>query len=51
MLLGIWLSGVFIPKEQNMPALATLQNVHIRWLRYVGVLEDYVVLATNLVNN
>lgn len=42
-LLGMWLSGVFIPKEQNMPALVTLLNVHTRWLRYGGDLKDSFV--------
>ena len=35
-----WLSGVNIPKEQNMQALAKLLKVDRRWLRYGGVLED-----------
>ena len=29
-----WLSGVFIPKEQNMQALAKWLKVDLRWLRY-----------------
>ena len=35
-----WLNGVFIPKEQNMQALAKWLKVDPRWLRYGGVLED-----------
>ena len=35
-----WLSGVNIPKEQNMQALAKWLKVDPRWLRYGGVLED-----------
>ncbi len=36
----LWLSGVNIPKEQNMQALAKWLKVDPRWLRYGGVLED-----------
>lgn len=36
----LWLSGVNIPKEQNMQALASWLKVDPRWLRYGGVLED-----------
>ncbi len=36
----MWLSGVNIPKEQNMQALAEWLKVDPRWLRYGGVLED-----------
>ena len=38
-----WLNGVFIPKEQNMQALAKWLKVDPRWLRYGGVLEDSFV--------
>jgi len=31
-----WLTGAFIPKEQNMQALATLLKVNPRWLHYGG---------------
>ena len=36
----LWLSGVNIPKEQNMQALAKWLKVDPRWLLYGGVLED-----------
>ena len=36
----LWLSGVNIPKEQNMQVLAKWLKVDPRWLRYGGVLED-----------
>ena len=36
----LWLTGVNIPKEQNMQALAKWLKVEPRWLRYGGVLED-----------
>ena len=36
----LWLSGVNIPKEQTMQALAKWLKVEPRWLRYGGVLED-----------
>ena len=36
----LWLSGVNIPKEQNMQALANWLKVAPRWLRYGGVLEN-----------
>jgi hypothetical protein len=39
----LWLSGVNIPKEQNMQALAKWLKVEPRWLRYGGVLEDSFV--------
>ena len=39
----LWLSGVNIPKEQNMQALAKWLKVDPRWLRYGGVLEDSFV--------
>jgi transcriptional regulator with XRE-family HTH domain len=29
-----WLNGVFIPKEQNIQALAKWLKVDLRWLRY-----------------
>ena len=32
----LWLSGVNIPKEQNMQALAKWLKVDPRWLRYGG---------------
>jgi len=35
-----WLNGVFIPKEQNMQALAKLLKVDPCWLRYGGEVED-----------
>jgi hypothetical protein len=35
-----WLTGVFIPKEQYMQALAQLLKVAPSWLRYGDVLED-----------
>ena len=35
-----WLTGVFIPKEQNMQVLAKWLKVDPCWLRYGGVLED-----------
>ena len=38
-----WLNGVFIPKEQNIQALAKWLKVDPRWLRYGGVLEDSFV--------
>jgi transcriptional regulator with XRE-family HTH domain len=38
-----WLNGVFIPKEQNMQALAKWLKVDPRWLRYGGVLKDSFV--------
>ena len=38
-----WLTGVFIPKEQYMQALAKWLKVDPRWLRYGGVLEDSFV--------
>jgi hypothetical protein len=37
------MTGIFIPKEQNMQALATLLKVDPRWLRYGGVVEDSFV--------
>ena len=39
----LWLSGVNIPKEQNMQALAKWLKVDPRWLRYGGVFEDLMV--------
>ena len=39
----LWLTGVNIPKEQNMQALAKWLKVDPRWLRYGGVLEDSFV--------
>ena len=39
----LWLSGVNIPKEQNMQALAKWLKVDPRWLRYGGVLKDSFV--------
>ena len=36
----LWLSGINIPKEQNMQALAKWLKVDPRWLRYGGVLAD-----------
>jgi transcriptional regulator with XRE-family HTH domain len=39
----LWLSGVNIPKEQNMQALAKWLKADPRWLRYGGVLEDSFV--------
>ena len=39
----LWLSGVNIPKEQNMQALAKWLKVDPRWLRYGGVQEDSFV--------
>ena len=36
----LWLTGVNIPKEQNMQALAKWLKVEPGWLRYGGVLED-----------
>ena len=36
-----WMTGVFIPKEQNMQA--QWLKVDPRWLRYGGVLEDSFV--------
>jgi hypothetical protein len=39
----MWLSGVNIPKEHNMQALAKWLKVDPRWLRYGGVLEDSFV--------
>jgi transcriptional regulator with XRE-family HTH domain len=36
----LWLTGVNIPKEQNMQALAKWLKVDPRWLRCGGVLED-----------
>ena len=39
----LWLSGVNIPKELNMQALAKWLKVDPRWLRYGGVLEDSFV--------
>jgi len=36
----LWLTGVNIPKEQNMQALAKWLKVDPRWLRYGGVLAD-----------
>ena len=39
----LWLSGVNIPKEQNMQALAKWLEVDPSWLRYGGVLEDSFV--------
>jgi hypothetical protein len=38
-----WMTGIFIPKEQNMQALAKWLNVDRRWLRYGGVLKDSFV--------
>jgi transcriptional regulator with XRE-family HTH domain len=38
-----WLNGKYIPKEQNMQALAKWLKVDPRWLRYGGVLEDSFV--------
>ena len=38
-----WLNGVFIPKEQNIQALAQLLKVNPRWLRYGGEVEDSFV--------
>jgi hypothetical protein len=39
----LWLTGVNIPKEQNMQALAKWLKVEPRWFRYGGVLEDSFV--------
>ena len=39
----LWLSGVNIPKEQNMQALAKWLKVDPRWLRNGGVLKDSFV--------
>ena len=39
----LWLTGVNIPKEQNMQALAKWLKVYPQWLRYGGVLEDSFV--------
>jgi hypothetical protein len=39
----LWLTGVFIPKEQNMQALAKWLKVDPSWLRYGGVVEDSFV--------
>jgi transcriptional regulator with XRE-family HTH domain len=36
----LWLSGVNIPKEQNMQALAKWLKVDPLWLRYGGVQKD-----------
>jgi transcriptional regulator with XRE-family HTH domain len=36
----LWLTGVNIPTEQNIQALAKWLKVDPRWLRYGGVLED-----------
>jgi transcriptional regulator with XRE-family HTH domain len=38
-----WLYGVFIPKDQNIQALAKWLKVDLQWLRYGGVLEDTFV--------
>ena len=38
-----WLNGIFIPKEQNIQALAIWLKVDPLWLRYGGVLEDSFV--------
>ena len=38
-----WMTGVFIPKEQTMQALAKWLKVDPSWLRYGGVLEDSFV--------
>jgi len=38
-----WLNGVFIPKEQNIQALAKWLKVDPRWLRYGGAVEDSFV--------
>jgi hypothetical protein len=37
------LTGVNIPKEQNMKALAKWLKVDPRWFRYGGVLKDSFV--------
>ena len=37
------LTGVFIPKEPRMQALAKWLKVDLRWLRYGGVVEDSFV--------
>ena len=39
----LWLNGKYIPKEQNMQALAKWLKVDRRWLRYGGVLKDLFV--------
>jgi hypothetical protein len=39
----LWLSGVNIPKEQNIQALAKWLKVDPRWLLYGGALEDSFV--------
>jgi hypothetical protein len=39
----LWLTGVNIPKEQNMQALAKWLKVDPRWLRYGGVQKDSFV--------
>jgi len=39
----LWLMGVYIPKEQNLQALAKWLKVGPRWLQYGGVLEDSFV--------
>ena len=39
----LWLNGKYIPKEQNMQALAKWLKVDPRWLWYGGDLKDSFV--------
>jgi transcriptional regulator with XRE-family HTH domain len=39
----LWLNGKYIPKEQNIQALAKWLKVDPRWLRYGGVVQDSFV--------